>query len=268
MLYTGARLAGRTNAYVSSAFQRATHLSSRPSSAGFSGTPAAIVVGASVRGSAKMATILILEKSATADMRVSCCGRLRWRSHEGVSRFQLGKIAEVTISCPQLGNSLANAYSSDSGVMNLGADNCGTQAEAIKDVEMALRLPEQSGVRLCTKFTGHADRRLGGRRCLEDPGVRDDGQEFMHTGPRHGPTPAVRNQSLYGLQSRSVLRQVAAVGVDQNVGIYGDHREGSEVNEPLSFAISSQEAGVTPSTSPSPSTTVNSNGGGAFSSEL
>jgi len=203
-----------------------------------------------------------------ADMRVSCCGCLRWRSHEGVSRFQLGKIAEVTISCPQLGNPVANAYRSDPGVMNLRANNCGTQAQAIKDVEMALRLREQSGVRLCTKFTGHADRRLGGRRCLEDPGVRHDSQEFMHTGPRHGPTPAVRNQSLYGLQSRCVLWQVAAVGVDQNVGIYGDHREGSEVNEPLSFAISSQEAGVTPSTSPSPSTTVNSNGGGAFSSEL
>ena len=163
---------------------------------------------------------------------------------------------------------MANAYSSDPSVMKLGSNNSGTPAQAIKDVEMALRLPEQSGVRLCTKFTGHADRRLGGRRCPEDPGVRHDSQEFVNAGPRHGPSPAVRNQSLYGLQGRCVLRQVAAVGVDQNVGIYGDHRDGGEVNEPLSFAISSQEAGVTPSTSPSPSTTVNSNGGGVFSSEL
>ena len=215
-----------------------------------------------------MVTILILEKSGTADMRVSRCGCLLWRSHEGISRFQLGKIAEVTISCPQLRNPVADAYSSDPGVVKLGANNWRTQAQAIKDVEMALGLPEQSGARLCTKFTCHPDRRLGGRRCLEDLRVRHDSQEFMNAGPRHGPSPAVRNQSLYGLQSRCVLRQVAAVGIDQNVGIYGDHRDGSEVNEPLSFAVSSQEAGVTPSTSPSPSTTVNSNGGGAFSSEL
>ena len=39
MLNTSARLPGRTNAYVPSSRQRAIHLSSRPSSAGFSGTP-------------------------------------------------------------------------------------------------------------------------------------------------------------------------------------------------------------------------------------
>jgi len=68
-------------------------------------------------------------------------------------------------------------------------------------------------------------------------------------------------------QSKSVLRQVSAVGVNQNVGVDRDHRGTCVVNEPLSFAFSSQEAGVTPSTSPSPSTTVNLKGGGAVSSE-
>jgi hypothetical protein len=73
---------------------------------------------------------------------------------------------------------VANAYRSDPGVMKLGANNRGTQAQAIEDVEMALRLPEQSGMRVCTKFPGHADRRPGGRRGLEDPGARHNSQEF------------------------------------------------------------------------------------------
>ena len=66
---------------------------------------------------------------------------------------------------------MANAYCSDPGVMKLGANNRGIEAQAIEDVEMALRLPEQSGMRVCTNLPGHADRRLGGRRGLEDPGL-------------------------------------------------------------------------------------------------
>src|SRR5207237_764836 len=46
---------GRTNAYVSSAFQLADHLSSRPSRAGLSGTTRAPVVGASRLGAAGVA---------------------------------------------------------------------------------------------------------------------------------------------------------------------------------------------------------------------
>jgi hypothetical protein len=50
------------------------------------------------------------------------------------------------------GNPVANAYRSDPGVMKLGANNRGTQAQAIEDVEMALRLPEKSGMRVCTSL--------------------------------------------------------------------------------------------------------------------
>src|SRR4051794_5038297 len=46
---------GRTNTYVSSAFQLADHLSSRPSRAGLSGTTRAPVVGASRLGAAGVA---------------------------------------------------------------------------------------------------------------------------------------------------------------------------------------------------------------------
>jgi hypothetical protein len=88
MLYTSARVAGRTNAYVSSAFQRAIHLSSRPSSAGRSGTPAPGERGAAVRGSAEMVTIVILEKAGTPHIPVSFRGRLPAAEIDGdLARF-------------------------------------------------------------------------------------------------------------------------------------------------------------------------------------
>jgi hypothetical protein len=50
----------------------------------------------------------------------------------------LGKIAEVAIGCPKLGDAVTNADSSDPGVVKPGADDRCTPAQLIKNVEMAL----------------------------------------------------------------------------------------------------------------------------------
>src|SRR5215211_9449958 len=142
MLYTSARVAGRANAYVLSAFQRSIHLSSRPSSAGLSGTRAPEVVGASVRGSAEVVMIEILKNEYARRSRVSCGGNSGGRSYQGICGFQFGKIAEVAIGCPKLGDAMADADGSDPGVMNLCASHVGVVAQAVEDVHVMLRLGE------------------------------------------------------------------------------------------------------------------------------
>ena len=72
---------------------------------------------------------------------------------------------------------------------------------------------------------------------LEDPGVGDYGEEFMHARPRNGPRDIAFRQFLQAIGGGNVPRRVHPVGVDEDVGVQRRHSGAPFAKSGVSVAV-------------------------------
>jgi hypothetical protein len=88
--------------------------------------------------------------------------------------------------------------------------------------EVVPRLGEEHQARRLEPSRDGLYGQLTGRRRIEHPGMRDDGEEFVNARPRDCPRSGAGDEPLQGVPGGLVPLHLLAVRVDEEVGVDRD----------------------------------------------
>lgn len=140
-----------------------------------------------------------------------------------ISGPQVGKSAEVPVRRQQFPHAVGDAKCRNSRVVYQGPARLARSHEVAEGRPVLAAFvddPKARGFPPCRDLIEGLIQR--GRR-RKDPRVRDYRNEFMDTRPWNGPTVATLGERSYAMRRLVVPLRIHAVGMDEDIGIDGDH---------------------------------------------